>query len=135
MQVKERLLHTVLFELGAIIVTVIAVSLVGGELHSAIGLSVAISVVAMGCNFGFNWLFDKIFTGRRELRGFGVRLLHTVSFETALMLLTLPMLMYALGLTLWEALLMDISLTLIIMIYTFLFNWAYDHLRLFFVRE
>lgn len=135
MTLKERFFHTFLFELGAILVTVIAVFLVGGEPHSAVGLSIAISIVAMGCNFGFNWLFDKIFTGKREQRSVWIRLLHTISFETALMLFTLPMIMYALDLSLWQALLMDISLTLVIMVYTFLFNWAYDYLRLFFVKE
>lgn len=135
MQIKERLLHTILFELGAIAVTALSVSLVGGEPHDAIGLSIAISFVAMGCNFGFNWLFDQIFTGKREKRSFRLRLFHTLSFETSLMLFTLPMLIYVLDLTFWQALLMDISLTLIIMLYTFLFNWAYDHLRLFFIEN
>lgn len=134
MYIKERILHAVLFEIGAMIVGAIAVILFGGNTHTAFGLSAMIAIVAMLCNFLFNWLFDKIFTGKREERGALFRLFHTVSFEATLLLTTVPMIAYALELDLWQAFLADIGLTLIVMVYAFVFNWIYDHVRLRFVK-
>lgn len=135
MRVKERIFHAVLFEMGAMIVGTLAVMIFGGNAHTAFGLSIAIAVVAMLCNFTFNWLFDKVFTGKREERSPLFRLFHTISFEATLLLATVPMVAYALDLNLWQAFLADISLTLIVMIYAFLFNWIYDHARLRFVKD
>lgn len=133
MQLKERLLHMVLFEIGAMLVGMAAIFFGSGKGHSAMWLGIALAVVAMACNFFFNWFFDKIFTGKREERGAIFRLFHTVAFEATLLILTVPMFAYALDLTLWQAFLADIAITLIIMVYTFIFNWAYDLLRLRFV--
>ncbi|OOF57559.1 hypothetical protein BKL49_08730 [Rodentibacter myodis] len=88
----------------------------------------------MLCNFTFNWLFDKIFTGKREERSLLFRLFHTLSFEATLLILTIPMVAYALELNLWQAFLADIGLTFIIMVYTFFFNWIYDRIRLRFIK-
>lgn len=134
MQLKERILHAVLFELGAMLVGALAIMIFGGEAHTAFGLGIAIALVTMVCNFVFNWLFDKLFTGKREERGALFRLFHTVSFEASLLFATVPLIAYALALNLWQAFLADIGLTLVVMVYTFFFNWIYDHLRLRFLK-
>lgn len=136
MNAKERVLHAVLFEIGAMAVGMLAILFSGmGEAHTAVGVGVALAVIAMLCNLVFNWLFDKIFTGKREERGVLFRLFHTVSFEAALLLFTIPLIAYSLDLTLWQAFLADIALTLLIMVYAFLFNWIYDNVRLKFVAQ
>lgn len=135
MQVKERIFHAVLFEIGAMLVGALAILIGSGDAHTAMGLGFALAVVAMLCNFAFNWLFDKIFTGKREERSALFRIFHTTAFEATLLIATIPMIAYALDLTLWQAFLADVALTLIIMVYAFLFNWIYDHVRLKFVKE
>ena len=117
MKFKERLFHAILFEIGAVLVTSFAMLTADlGEAHAA-------------------WGFDKIFLGKREDRSVILRIFHTVSFEAGLLITTIPMIAYALNLTLWQALVTDIALTVLITLYGFLFNLAYDHLRLKFVEE
>lgn len=130
----ERVFHAVLFEFFAIIFTVILTSWLTD--HSTAALSsviVLISVIAMVWNFIFNWLFDKIVTGERVKRGLGIRILHSVLFEGGLLIFTLPLVMYMLNITLWHAFVMDIGMTLFVLVYSVIFNWIYDHLRLKFI--
>lgn len=134
MTLKERLLHSALFEIGAVGVSTIAMLLVSPDKGSAaLGVGILMSVVAMVWNLIFNSLFDKIFTAPRETRGIVIRILHTVMFECGLLIATVPMIVYFLQLTLWQALMADIGLTILIMIYALIFNWIYDNVRLKFV--
>lgn len=134
MTLKERLLHSALFEIGAVGVSTIAMLVVSPDKGSAaLGVGILMSVVAMVWNLIFNSLFDKIFTAPRETRGIVIRILHTVMFECGLLIATVPMIAYFLQLTLWQALMADIGLTILIMIYALMFNWIYDNVRLKFV--
>ncbi|WP_077476760.1 PACE efflux transporter [Rodentibacter ratti] len=134
MTLKERLLHSALFEIGAVGVSTIAMLLVSPDKGSAtLGVGILMSVVAMVWNLIFNSIFDKIFTAPRETRGIVIRILHTLMFECGLLIATVPMIAYFLQLTLWQALMADIGLTILIMIYALIFNWIYDNVRLKFV--
>lgn len=130
----ERVFHAVLFEFFAIIFTVILTSWLTDHSTTALtSVIVLISVIAMVWNFIFNWLFDKIVTGERVKRGLGIRILHSVLFEGGLLIFTLPLVMYMLNITLWHAFVMDIGMTLFVLVYSVVFNWVYDHLRLKFI--
>ena len=126
----ERFIHALLFETGAVLISAVAVLLFGlSHAGTAFGMSVAVSVTAMVWNFLFNWGFDKIFTGRRERRSWGVRMLQTGAFEGGLLFFTTPLIAWFLHIKLWQALLTDISLTLLIVLYSLAYNWAFDHIR------
>lgn len=134
MKLKERFFHAILFEIGAILVASFAMLAAGmGDAHAAFGVSVAMAFVAMLWNFIFNWGFDKVFIANREERSVLLRIFHTLTFEAGLLIATIPMIAYALNLTFWQALVTDIALTALITIYGFLFNLAYDLVRLKFV--
>lgn len=126
----ERIFHAVLFEIGAIISTV---WLMGSVTEHSNGLLtttiILISLIALGWNVVFNALFDKLFQGERLARGLSVRLLHTIGFELGLLAFTLPLVAFMLNIGWWEAFLMDIGMTLIVMGYSLIFNWCYDYLR------
>lgn len=135
MQLAERIFHSVLFEIGAIMVAAVAVLLVGQGIEgTAVGTGIAMSLIAMVWNLVFNYLFDKRFTGKREERGLGLRVLHTVAFELGLLFFTIPLIAYLLSLSWWHALVADIGLSLLIMVYALIFNWIYDLARVKFVR-
>ena len=136
MRFGERILHAILFEGGALLVAVAFVVLTGmGSGHTGFALSITMSLMAMIWTVIFNWIFDKFFTGPRELRDFRVRSLHTLGFEISLIAGTAPVIAAMLDLSLWQALLADLSLTSILVVYSFTFNWLYDHLRLHFVQQ
>ncbi len=131
MSAKERVCHALIFEIGAVCLSAVVVLLfsdVGA--YSALGLGIIMSLMAMLWNFVFNCLFDKVFIKPRQTRGLGVRLLHTISFEGGLLIFTIPVVAYMLKLTLWQALLADVSLTVLITLYALVFNFVYDHWRL-----
>ncbi|MDO4427556.1 MAG: PACE efflux transporter [Moraxella sp.] len=136
MSVKERIFHSMLFEVGAILLSAfIALLFFRVTVGTAMTVGLAISALAMTWNFLFNWGFDKVFTAPRESRGFGVRLLHTLSFEGGLLIMTIPVVAYLLKIGLWQAFMLDIGMTVAIVIYTLIFNWIYDHARLRFIRH
>ncbi|ASK26423.1 PACE efflux transporter [Neisseria chenwenguii] len=130
MTFRERIVHMLLFELGALTVGTLAVLLAGyDDTASAAAMNIIMSLTAMLWNFAFNWGFDKIFTGRRETRSWGVRLLQTLAFEGGLLLFTVPVVAYFLQLGWWAALLADLGLSLLIVVYSLAFNWIFDHAR------
>lgn len=131
MTMKERLIHTALFELGAVIVgSMLAVKFSTVNPNLAVGAMVGLVSIAMVWNFLFNIGFDKIFTAPRETRSLGVRLLNSVGFKLGLMLATVPVMMILFELSLWQAVGADMVLTVGIMIYALIFNWIYDKFRL-----
>lgn len=135
MHLKERLLHGLLFEMGAVILTAVVVLLfLPNKAATAITTGIAISLMAMLWNVIFNAGFDKIFTKPRQHRSFGLRLFHTASFEFGLLIFTIPVIAYLLNLTLWQALIADIGLTVLITAYALIFNWIYDNIRLKFIK-
>ncbi|OOR89789.1 hypothetical protein B0181_06030 [Moraxella caviae] len=130
LSIKERIVHTLLFEVGAVILSVVVIKLFGShDTGAATGVSVLMATMAMVWNLVFNYGFDKVFTGDRLKRGVGVRLLHVVLFEGGLVLFTVPVIAWILQVSLWQALMMDIGITLVITVYAFLYNWAFDYVR------
>ena len=135
MSIKERILHAVLFEFGALLVSSIVVKLVSHNADNQTAFTVAIVLACMAIclNFLFNFMFDKIFTGKRQERGWAFRLFHTTAFEAFLLLFTVPMVAYIVNLTWLQAFVADMAMTFAVMVYAFVFNWIYDHTRLKFV--
>lgn len=127
---KERIFHAILFEAILLALSVAGAMLLQlGEAHALAGWFFVISLVAMLWNYVYNLLCDRLFPAPREQRNAYFRLWHSILFEVGLMVLTIPILAYALNLTWWQAFWADIGLTLLIVVYTFCFNWLYDHIR------
>lgn len=128
---KDRIRHTLGFEIvGLIIFVPLASWLFGFDIH-AIGLiAVAGSIIATGWNYFYNLLFDHSMV---KLRGnvhktVPIRLLHAFLFEGGLLLLFLPMIAWYLGISLWQAFMMDITMATFYVVYAFFYNLSYDKL-------
>lgn len=136
MGIKERIFHAILFEALAVSLSLLGLKIFT-EHHTGqlFGMIVLISAIAMAWNFVFNWTFDQFFTGNREDRSLIFRLFHTLAFELGLLFFTLPLIMFILNISFIEAFLMDLSMTIFIIIYTFLFNLSYDNLHLHFINR
>ncbi|ABR73882.1 hypothetical protein CBG46_02800 [Actinobacillus succinogenes] len=136
MTALERLFHAILFELLAIIISILAVKLVTDYSTVETGIVIVlISVIAVFWNILFNWGFDKLFPGAREKRRTLLRIFHTLAFEGGLLFFTLPLVAFVLKISWLDAFIMDIGLTLLIVVYTFFFNLIYDHLRAAILRQ
>ena len=127
---KRRLIHAALYE--GILLVVIAVLLstlmhMPLEVTGALGIAMALTSVLW--NMLFNHYFEKFEAKHRLKRTIKVRIAHAIGFEGGLMLATIPMVAYALHMSLAQAFLLDLALTLCILVYTFIFQWVYDHLE------
>lgn len=124
---KERIFHSILFEVVALILMMVfAFLFIEGSMAAITGLAVGLSVMAMAWNYIFNIGFDKAFGNDRINRSFKLRLFHGFAFEIGMLIVTLPLIMWVLNLSFLTALLMDIGFVLFFLVYAIVFNWAYD---------
>lgn len=127
---KDRLRHTILFELfGLVTVTPLASWILDKDMGRIGSLAITISLMAMATNFFYNLAFDHVLVwlGRPvNVRPPWMRALHAVLFEVTLLLITLPIVAWWLDMTLWQALLTDIGFALFFLAYAYIYNWTYD---------
>lgn len=130
MGATERVFQAVLFEVLAVSLSILGLVLFTDHAIGALsGTMIIIATIAMCWNFIFNWFFDRVATGAKEKRSLLFRLFHVVLFQGGLLILTVPIMAYILKVSLWQALLMDIGVTLFVTCYAFTFNLVYDHTR------
>lgn len=129
MSITGRILHAVLYEVFALLSIAVLLPLISHvDVQKSLALGVFFSIVAMLWNVVFNaafdWYLDKI--RNNTDKSFAVRVVHALLFEGSLVALTLPVLAWALQLTLWEAVKLEAVLIVFITVYTFVFNLAFD---------
>lgn len=125
---RRRLVYVTLFELIAIAVAALGLARYTGQgVEHAGVMAVASSAVAVAWNFLFNALFER-WEARQTVRGRSLRrrLAHALVYETGLVLTLVPLFAWWFGISLWQALLMDLSLIVFFLCYTFAFNWGFD---------
>lgn len=127
---SRRIVHALSYEIILLVIIAIALSYIFQLPMEVTGtLGVAMAVTSVVWNMLFNHYFEKIEAKHQLKRTIKVRIAHAIGFEGGLMLATIPMVAYALEMSLWQAILTDLSLTLCILVYTFIFQWCYDHLE------
>ncbi|MGX5698033.1 chlorhexidine efflux PACE transporter AceI [Acinetobacter kookii] len=124
---KRRIIHALSYEMILLVIIAIALSFIFDMPMEVTGtLGIAMAVTSVIWNMVFNYFFEKFEAKRQLKRTVGVRILHAIGFEGGLMLATIPMVAYSLDMPIWQAILTDFSMTLCILIYTFIFQWCYD---------
>lgn len=124
----RKWLQAIVYEIGAVLLVTPFISYgFEQDVMSSVGLSVVMSVIAVLWNYLFNTLFE-IWESRQVVRGrsWRRRLVHAIGFEGGLTLLFVPLLMYWLSVSWWVALLTDVSLLIVFLVYTFVFTWIFD---------
>ena len=128
---RDRIRHAVSFELlGLALVTPLGALVFNKPLHDIGVISLVSATLATGWNYLYNWLFDRAlqrWTGGTQ-KTWPQRVVHTVLFELGLLIVLMPFIALYLGISLWQALLMDVSFALFYMGYAFVFNLGYDRL-------
>ena len=127
----DRLRHTLGFEGLGLMISIPLFSLLTGQPVDHLGpLAIGLSLLATGWNYLYNLMVDHWMVrqlGRLEKRLFE-RVLHALLFELGLLLVALPLTALWLGISLWQALWLDIGFSLFFVLYAFGYNLAYDHL-------
>ncbi|TCM67004.1 putative membrane protein [Acinetobacter calcoaceticus] len=128
---KRRIIHALSYEIILLVIIAIALCFIF-EIPAEVagGLGIAMAVTSVIWNMIFNHYFEKFEKKRKLQRTVWVRILHAIGFEGGLMLVTIPMVAYAMDMTIFQAILLDLSMTLCILVYTFVFQWCYDTVEL-----
>ncbi|UOM35421.1 PACE efflux transporter [Acuticoccus sp. I52.16.1] len=125
----DRVRHAILFEiLGLVIVTPLGALAFGLPLHQMGVVTLVCALIAMAWVFVFNYLFD---VAMQKIRGttqknIAIRVGHTILFEVGLVAMLMPYIASYLGVSLWEAFVMDLAFSGFYMVYAFVYNWGYD---------
>ncbi len=127
---KRRLIHAISYEGILLVIIAIALSFIFDMPMEVTGtLGVFMAVVSVFWNMIFNHYFEKVEHKSNWERTIPVRILHAIGFEGGLLIATVPMIAYMMQMTVIDAFILDIGLTLCILVYTFIFQWCYDHIE------
>ncbi|WP_027858649.1 PACE efflux transporter [Marinobacterium jannaschii] len=126
----DRLRYTLVFEalLLALFTPVLSYVFEKSPLETG-SLAIVLSVKAMLVNYIYNYFFDRfdVKNGRIPTeRSTKWRVIHATGFELILTCTSLPLFMWWLGISFWPALMMDISMVLFVLVFTFCYTLAYD---------
>lgn len=128
---KDRIRQAVLFEIvGLVLITPLGAWAFGHPMNEVGVIAIGGATIATVWNYVFNLGFDhalKRINGHAKKTMFS-RIIHALLFELGLLSVLMPFIAWYLGISLLEALLMDISFALFYIIYAFLFTWVYDRL-------
>ena len=128
---RDRLRHALCFEiLGILLITPLAALVLHHPMDQIGMVAAGSALLAMLWTGLYNWLFDHAMQHLRgsTQKGWRARILHAVLFETGLLIMLAPFIAWALGVGLWQAVLLDLGFALFYMVYAFGFNWGYDRL-------
>lgn len=128
---RDRIRHAISFEIiGLALITPLGAWAFHMPMHDIGVLGIVGATIATLWNYIYNLGVDRIM---QRLRGSTrkttpIRVLHAVMFEVGLLFVLLPLFAWYLGISLRQALPMDVSFALFYVGYAFVFNWAYDRL-------
>jgi len=125
----DRIRHTITFEVIALLMVALVGSRIIGQSVEMMGvLSLMFSVLVMGWNMLYNWLFDLWDRKYRNSvkRGVVIRLAHAILFEAGLLIAGVYLIAWWLDMALLDALFLEIGFAVFFVAYALLFNWAYD---------
>ena len=126
--IQRKIVYVGLYEAIAILCASVGLAaLSGAGASTSTALAAATSVIAVVWNLLFNTLFEA-WESRQARRGRSLarRAAHAIGFEGGLAAVLVPLFAWWLDVSLWEALLFDAALLVFFLVYTFVFNWAFD---------
>ncbi|QRM35658.1 PACE efflux transporter [Microvirga sp. VF16] len=128
---RDRIRHAISFELGGLaLVSPLGAWTLGLPAADITMVRIASAIIATVWTYVYNFAFDALMqrmAGGTQ-KSIQLRALHAVFFETGLLAMLTPMLAWYLGISLLHAFLVDVAFALFYVVYTFVFNWAYDRI-------
>lgn len=127
---KRRVVHAISYELILLGMFAPATALIFHKnLMESAALGISLSVLALVWNMVYNYGFEhwerRMGYHKRALKQ---RIMHAVGFEGGFMVITVPIIAWFLQLSLWQTILIDIGFTIMVMMYTFIFQLVFDKL-------
>ncbi|WP_288253651.1 PACE efflux transporter [uncultured Hydrogenophaga sp.] len=125
---QRKIVYVSLYELFAIAISSAGLALLSdsGLGHASVA-AVAASAIAVVWNLVYNTLFER-WEARQAVKGRGVarRIAHALGFEAGLVVMLVPLFAWWLGVSLWQAFVLDLGLIVFFLVYTYVFNLGFD---------
>lgn len=126
--IKRKIVYVAAYEIFGWVISSVGLALLADSSTAVTGpLALVITTIAVSWNFIYNCIFE--FWESRQvsrIRTFRRRLVHAIGFQLTLVLYLIPLIAWWLNVSLWQALVMDFALIIIIPCYTFVYNWVFD---------
>ncbi|WP_394200204.1 PACE efflux transporter [Shewanella waksmanii] len=127
MNTKQRITHALLFEFFALIIVVpLATLFAQKDAADMMVVAVGLSIYAVVWNYFYNIAFDRYFGAERSSRTVMMRIVHTLGFEAGIIVVTLPVVAWFLGISLLSALVLEAAFLVFFFFYAMIFNAIYD---------
>lgn len=131
--VRERILQSLAYEIsGLVLATPLYAGLFDAPMGQSLVLMIALTVALLIWVPAHNAVFDRVEwrVARRVAsdRPHGLRFCHALSLELSSIVVTVPLIMALGGHGLWEAIAVDLGLTLLFAGYAYLFHLLWDRL-------
>jgi len=131
---KERIIQSIAFEvLGLILVAPLYTYFTSSSVSESVSLLVAISLIAMLWIGLHNATYDKLewklletVASKRLLR---FRVIHALSLEITTTIVSVPVILLMTDLSLLEAMVVEVLLTVAYTAFGFVFNYMFDYFR------
>ncbi|MDJ0708953.1 MAG: PACE efflux transporter [Woeseiaceae bacterium] len=126
----DRLRYALLFE--GILVALFSAAMVlmfERNLFEMGAFSLTLSLLALVVNFVYNYVYDRIDVRNGRIpteRSRPGRVAHAVGFEFTLVVINLPIIMWWMHWSFWQALTFDVIAMAAVVVYTYYFTLVYD---------
>ena len=126
----ERTFHAVSFEIIGILTSTPIISYITGKpVGESSALALVVSLVATLWNYVFNVIFDKLQKKYLFKKNLLVRVLHGISFEIGLIIITTPLVAFIFNMGVIDAFFLELGMLFYFFPYSIVYNWIYDKLR------
>lgn len=128
---KDRIRHAISFEvLGILTATPLFALVFDFPLHHMGMVTLIGATCATVWNYVYNLVFDHAMArwAGTTLKKIRHRIIHAILFEAGLLALLVPLVALYLGISLLDALILDLALAGFYLVYAFVFNIGYDRL-------
>lgn len=128
--IKRKVVYITLYEIIAITMSTTGLALLSGaNMGHASVAAIAASAIAVVWNLVYNTLFER-WEARQVKRGRSLlrRAVHAIGFEGGLVITLVPLFAWWLDISLWQAFVLDLGLIVFFLVYTFVFNLAFDRI-------
>lgn len=128
--IKRKIVYVAAFEVIGLSISTLWLSWLSGSAASNTGpLALMITSIAVIWNLIYNTVFEA--WERRQpspARTVWRRVVHAFGFQLTLVVYLIPLIGWWMGISLWQAFLLDFALMLIIPLYSFVFTWVFDRI-------
>jgi uncharacterized membrane protein len=131
---RERVIQTLWFEgVGLALVAPLYAWATGAAAGESFVLVAALSLAVMTWsalfNTGFDWIEWRLARRLASDRPQHWRIVHAVAHEATAVIVTCPLIVALTGLGWWQALWLDVALTVVYAAYAYVFHLTFDRLR------